>query len=159
MALRGDGAQVDQLEAAVDPHRGARGRGRQKLGEQRVEIVGHAHVQLDAGLEGGDDRERAAARGLGRVHRPVLGGAIDDPVGQHELAVERVERPQPEIATLRELGDGHIAVVGAVQQRLDRGDLKQLMRPAARVKLRGKLRVAHCLDVKRVEQLGVEHRA
>ena len=98
LALGSNGAQADVLEAPFDPHRGAAGRLRRDLGEQRVDVLGDADVDLDAGLEGGDERERAAALGLGGVHGAVLRGPVENPVGEHELAVERVERAEPQVA-------------------------------------------------------------
>ena len=120
LTLGTDGAQPHTLEAPLDPHGGAGGRKRRELGKQRVDILGDADVELDAGLEGGDQRERTATLGLGRVHRPVMGGAVEHAVGEHELAIERVERAKPEVAASCELGDGQIAVIGAMQKRLDR---------------------------------------
>ena len=102
-------------KAPFDPHRGAAGRLRRDLGEQRVDVLGDAEVDLDAGLEGGDERERATALGLGGVHGAVLGGTVENPVGEHELAIERVERAEPQVAAAGELGDGHVTVVGTVQ--------------------------------------------
>jgi hypothetical protein len=70
--LGADGAEVDMLEATVDPHGGACGRGRQELPQQCVDVLGDAHVELGAGLKGGDDGERAATGRLGPMCGPVL---------------------------------------------------------------------------------------
>jgi hypothetical protein len=87
------------------------------------------------------------------VHGAVLRGTVENPVGEHELAVERVERAEPQVTAAAELGDGHVTVVGAVKQSLDRRDLEQLVRLAAG----GQLSVAHGLHVERVKQVRVEH--
>lgn len=84
----------------------------------------HGHVRL----EEGDDRERGQGGVRHLLDRPVDVGAVEASVEGDHLAVERVEGSQAEVAVLAELPEAHLTVVGAVQQRVDRGGLEHDMR-------------------------------
>jgi hypothetical protein len=72
--------------------------------------------------------------------------------GNH-LAFEGVERAEAEVAVLSQLGEGDIAVVGALQQRADPRGLKQHVR----LVLGGELCVMDGLDVQGTRQALVDH--
>src|SRR5262249_60006211 len=101
-------ARVYALEAAVD----ADGARRRVVGDELVDpseevlIVDRGgQLEIRRGLERDDDRERRAALALDLVKRPVELGAIEAPVDGDHLPVERVQRSEPEVSVLGELGE------------------------------------------------------
>ncbi len=62
------------------------------------------------------------------VDQAVDVGAVEATVERDHLAVERVQRPEPEVAVLGELVEGDVAVERALQQRTDRRGLKEGVR-------------------------------
>ena len=59
------------------------------------------------------------------VDRAVDVGPVEAAVEGDHLAVEAVQRPEPEVAVLGQLGEGEVAVVGAVEQGADRRGLEE----------------------------------
>src|SRR5262245_13725147 len=126
LRLARDRSSVDAAEAAGDPDR-VRGIRQAELlvdrGEEGVSV--HRAVELEAAvrLEEGEDRERRSLLGVDRVERAVDVRAQELAVEGDHLAVDGIEGPEPEIAVSGELGEADVAVVGAVEERLDRRGL------------------------------------
>ena len=92
--------------------------------------------------------------GADRVDRAVDVGAEELAVEGDHLAVEPVQRPQPEVAVLGQLGEAEVAVEGAVEQGADRRGLEEDVRLALGVQVRA----PHRLHVQRPDPALVQHR-
>jgi lipooligosaccharide transport system ATP-binding protein len=157
LARHGPGA--DELEATVEADRAGGGAG----GDQIVQPLQQSFVvELLPGqplvqrrFEPGDDRERGPLLGPHRRHVAVEVGAEEPAVKRDHLAVEVVERPQPEVAVRSQLAEAEIAVEGPVEQRPDRRSLEEDVRLALLVQV-GQ---AHRLHVQRPDPALVQHRA
>ena len=93
------------------------------------------------------------ASGGDRVDRPVDVGAEELAVEGDHLAVEPVQRPQPEVAVLGQLGEAEVAVEGAVEQGADRRGLEEDVRLALGVQIG----TPHRLHMQRSDPALVEH--
>ena len=127
LVLAGNRAGSHGIEVTVDAQRVRRGEiaepGVERLHEPGVvERVGE--LEMARRLEEGEDGERRPALGLDGVDGAVERGAEERPLEGDHLAVARVERAQPEVAVLPKLAEGDVAVVRAVEQRLDRRGLE-----------------------------------
>ena len=115
-------------------------------------IQGSLQVELDGRLEGDDNGEWGPLR-AGELLGPALHvGAVEATVERDHLAVQVVDGAQPEVAMLGELREGHVALVGALQQCAERGCLEEDVRVVARVEVG----VAHRLHVQRADPALVE---
>ena len=103
--------------------------------QERVALERALDLEPPIGAEVGQHRERAAALGLDRVQVPVHVGAQELSVERDHLAVAGIEGPEPEVSMLGELLEADVAVVRAVQQRLDRRGLEQQVRIVLGVEL------------------------
>ena len=131
-------ARADQLEAAVEADRAGGGAGRDQLVEPRQQLlVGEPALDplVDRRLEAGDHGERRPLPGPDRVHVPVDVGPVEAAVEGDHLAVEPVQRAEPEVAVLGQLGEAEVAVVGAVEQGADRRGLEEDVRLALGVQV------------------------
>ena len=113
-------------------------------------------AQLDVHVRPEPDhhREGSSRRAVDRVDAAVEVGAVEAAVHRDHLSVEAVERAQSEVAVARELGEGQIALVGAVEQRGDRRCLEEHVRGTVGVGLAP----AQGLHVQGRDQPLVEHR-
>ena len=134
-ALARDRAGADELEAAVEADRAGGGAGRDQLVEPRQQLLVVERARRARASTVGSNRGDHRERGPRRRRRPRSTAPVD--VGAEELAVERdhlavepVQRPQPEVAVLGQLGEAEVAVVGAVEQRADRRGLEEDVRLA-----------------------------
>ncbi len=69
-------------------------------------------------------RRRGSARWRAPGDVPVDVGPVEAAVDGDHLAVEMVERAEPEVAMLGKLGKADVTLEGALEQRPDRGSLK-----------------------------------
>ena len=92
---------------------------------------------------------------LDLVDRTVYVGAKEPAVHGDHLAVEAVQGAEPEVAVLGELGEGHVPLVRAVEERADGRGLEQHVRLAVAVCLGP----AQRLYVEVCDQPLVQHRA
>ena len=83
---------------------------------------------VDRRLESRHHRERGPRLALDLAHLPVDVGPVEATVDRDHLAVEPVQRSQPEVAVLGQLGEREVALVSALQQRPDRRGLEQHVR-------------------------------
>jgi len=141
----------------VEPDRAGRG----VVGDQRVEPgqqlrVGEGLLDPHVGLrfEPRHDRERRLLLAPDGAHGTVGVGPEELAVERDHLPVEPVQRPQPEVAVLGQLGEAEVAVEGAVEQGADRRGLEEHMRLPFGVQIRP----AHRLDVQRSDPAFVQHR-
>jgi hypothetical protein len=112
-------------------------------------ISGH----VDSRLKPGHDRERRSLRPVHLADGPVDVGPVEASVERDHLPVEPVQRPQPEVAVLGQLGEGEVAVVGALEQRPDRRSLKEHVR----LPLGMQFRLPQRLHVQRPDPALVQH--
>ena len=89
------------------------------------------------------------------MHGAVDVGAEELAVEGDHLAVEPVQRAQPEVAVLGQLGEAEVAVEGAVEQRPDRRGLEEDVGIALGVQVGP----PHRLHVQRFDPALVEHAA
>ena len=157
-ALARHRAGADQLEAAVEADRAGGGAGRDQLVEPRQQLArGRAAPSIRASTVGSNRVTTAngvRASGGDRVDRAVDVGAEELAVEGDHLAVEPVQRPQPEVAVLGQLGEAEVAVEGAVEQGADRRGLEEDVRLALGVQVRP----PHRLHVQRPDPALVQHR-
>jgi hypothetical protein len=147
-----------QRKAAVEAERAGGG----ALGDHRVHRPQQLLVRalrrrqplVPGGLEAGDDGERRALARVDPVDSPVDVGAEELAVERDHLAVEVVERAETEVAVLAQLGEGEVAVEGAVEQGPDRRRLEEDVRLALAVQVAP----AHRLHVQGPDPALVEHR-
>ena len=110
-------------------------------------------LRLDRRRERGDHRERGPLLRRHLGERSVDRGPVEAAVEGDHLAVEAVQRAEPEVAVLGELGEGEVAVVGAVEQGGDRRGLEEDVRLAPLVQFA----LAHRLHVEGPDPSLVEH--
>ncbi len=136
---------------AVDADREARGAGGQ-LGVEPGLEGGQGQRARDSEVdlrgEGNDQRERRPLRVGDPADAAVDGGLEELAVQRDHLPVAGLERAEAEIAVLLELAEGDVAVVGAVEQRVDGGRLEDHVRLVLGVHVA----VAHRLDVQGPDQ-------
>jgi hypothetical protein len=124
--LPGLAAQADAAETAVEAHRedarGARGL-RVERGLQLLQRPPGDDRHRCLRREGDHHRERRALRVRNHLGATIGCTAVDLAVQDHHLAVDAVERAEPEIAVAEQLADRGVAVVAAGQERRDRGYL------------------------------------
>jgi hypothetical protein len=144
---------VDCVETAVEAHGKRPGRD-----EPQQLLLLHRIVDRNGlvGREGGDDRERRALVVVRAFDRSVRVRPPHRAVDHDHLAVERVERAEPEVAVAAQLADRQVAVVGAVEQGLQRRGLERDVR---RVLLRRQRRVAQRLQVQDGDEPRVDRHA
>jgi len=112
-------AGVHAVEDAVDAQRVAAGPRRAVLlqpRDQRGVLQGRGKRRVGVGVEGDHHRERRVLGAVDAADRPVGGGLPRLPVHHHQLPVEVIEGAEALVAGAQQLGDGHVAVVGAVEQ-------------------------------------------
>ncbi len=156
--LARDRACAHALELAVD----AEGAAGIRVGGDRVELAQHPLVgdrpldrPLERRLEPGHRGERRPLARRDLLDQAVDVGAVEAAVERDHLAVERVQGPEPEVAVLGELGEGDVAVEGALEQGADRRGLEQHVR----IVLGMEVAVAKRLDVQMAGEALVEHQA
>ena len=140
------------VEVAVDADREARGAGGQ-LGVEpglrgRAGAAGPRLVRWICGAKANDQRERRPL-GVGDPADAAVDGGLEElAVERDHLPVAGLERAEAEVAVLLELAEGDVAVVGAVEQRVDGGRLEDHVRLVLGVHVA----VAHRLDVQGLDQ-------
>ena len=154
--LGGDRAGADQLEVPVEADRAGRGSSRHQLvepGQQRSVVERALELDVDGRLEPRHHRERRLRRGRNRVDPALDVGSQELAVEGDHLAVEPVQRAQPEVAVRGQLGEAEVAVVGAVEQRPDRRGLEEHVVLALLVQFGP----PHRLHVQRLDPALVQH--
>jgi hypothetical protein len=111
------------------------------------------HLSVDSRLEAGHHRERRQLLARHLPHRAVDVGAVEATVERDHLPIEPVQRAEPEITVLGQLGEGEVAVVGAREQHPDRRSLKEHVSLALRVQFH----LAQRLHVQRPDPALVQH--
>ena len=109
--------------------------------------------RLDLRLEPRHHRERRPLLGGDRADRAVDVSAEELAVEGDHLAVEPVQRPQPEVARRRQLGEAEVAVEGTVEQGADRRGLEEDVGLALGVQIGA----PHRLHMQRPDPALVEH--
>jgi hypothetical protein len=153
--VAGHGARVHEVEGAVDAHGADRrtpGSAAVELGDQLVVLTRAVEAELDDRREEGHHGERRSCAGLNVAEVAVGVGAQEAAVDRDHLTVEAVERPQPEVSVLGQLGKAEIAVEVTVEQRVQRRGLKDDLGLVPRTQLRPTDR----LDVQSADQAIVD---
>ena len=143
------------LEATVDAHRADRGaaRGAPVQGvDEGVVLQRAVQGELHGRREPRHDGERRPGVGRDVAQVAVRVRAQEAPVEREHLAVEPVERPEPEVAVLGELRERQVAVEAPVEQRVERRGLEHEVRLVLGVRAGP----ADRLDVQAVEQTVVD---
>jgi len=154
--LRRHRTSADELEVAVEADRAGGGTGGDKPVhpcQQLLVLQPLLDLPLDRGLEPGDDGERGARGWRNRLHVAVDVSPEELAVEGDHLAVETVQRPQPEVAVLGQLGEAEVSVEGTIEQSTDRRGLKEDVRLALGVEIG----VPHRLHMQRSDPTLVEH--
>jgi hypothetical protein len=128
LALAGDAARLDVLEAAVEADGAARGLVADEPveeGAEAVEVRRRGERPGDGRLEEGDDGERRARPGLDLVGPPVRLHLVEAAVEGDHLPVERLERPEAEIPAASELLEVDVPVVLPMKQGVDGRGLEE----------------------------------
>ena len=124
----GHGAGPHAVEVAVDPDRVEQVLRRPQTIELRLQVGqtgAVAELHRRARVELGDHGVRAADLVVDLVHGAIRAD-LEDPAVEHDhLAVEPVERPQPEVPVLFERAHGDVAPVHPLHQRPGGRDLEE----------------------------------
>ena len=110
-------------------------------------------LEADRRFEPGHHRERRSLIRRHLVHGTFVVRPIEAPVQCDHLPVQVVQRPQPQVAALGELGERDVTLVAALQQGADRRGLEEHVMLALGVQVG----VAHRLHVQRPDPALVEH--
>ncbi len=126
-----------------------------ELGEQLIVLQRPVDLSIERGRKAGHHRERCLRLGSHFGDVPVDIRAVEATVEGDHLAVQPVKRPQSQVTVLGQLGEGEIAVVGAVEQGRDRRGLEEHVRFPPRVQFG----LAQRLHVQRSDPALVQHAA
>ena len=128
--LAGHRTHLHAIEAAVhaDGVAGAAGRqARVQQAEQLVVVERARHREPDIGIEEDHQREGRPLLVRHPADGPVHRGLEELAVEGHHLAVARVQRAETEVAVPVKLAEADVAVVGAVEERVDGRGLEDHM--------------------------------
>lgn len=151
------GAEAERIEAAVDSYRAGSGVVADQLVKPLQQLLvreGPGEGRVDLRLEPGDDREGGPRAGGHGMDAALDVGPVEATVERDHLAIETVQRAQPEVAVLGQLAEAEVAVVSAVEQGGDGRGLEEDVRLALPVQVRP----SHRLDVEGLDPAFIEHR-